>query len=54
MVKCQYNYKGKDAYAFVMSDWYIMDLYLCCCLSIVVVYVCSTCVACGKNIYETY
>lgn len=25
--KCRYNYKGKDTYAFVMSDRYIMALY---------------------------
>ena len=28
--KCRYNYKGKDTYAFVMSDRYIMDLYTYC------------------------
>ena len=28
--KCQYNYKGKDTYAFVMSDRYIMALYTYC------------------------
>ena len=28
--KCRYNYKGKDTYAFVMSDRYIMALYTYC------------------------
>ena len=28
--KCRYNYKGKDTYAFVMSDRYIMALYIYC------------------------
>lgn len=28
--KCRYNYKGKDTYAFVMSDRYIMALYSYC------------------------
>lgn len=28
--KCRYNYKGKDTYAFVMSDKYIMALYTYC------------------------
>ena len=28
--KCRYNYKGKDTYAFVMSDTYIMALYTYC------------------------
>jgi hypothetical protein len=28
--KCRYNYKGKDTYAFVMSDRYIMSLYTYC------------------------
>ena len=28
--KCRYNYKGKDTYAFVMSDGYIMALYTYC------------------------
>lgn len=28
--KCRYNYKGKDTYAFVMSDRYIMALYTDC------------------------
>ena len=27
---CRYNYKGKDTYAFVMSDRYIMALYTYC------------------------
>ena len=30
MEKCRYNYKGKDTYAFVMSDRYIMALYTYC------------------------
>lgn len=28
--KCRYNYKGKDTYAFAMSDRYIMALYTYC------------------------
>ncbi len=28
--KCRYNYRGKDTYAFVMSDRYIMALYTYC------------------------
>lgn len=28
--KCRYNYKGKDTYAFMMSDKYIMALYTYC------------------------
>lgn len=28
--KCRYNYKGKDTYAFVMSDRYILALYTYC------------------------
>ena len=28
--KCRYNYKGKDTYAFVLSDKYIMALYTHC------------------------
>ena len=28
--KCRYNYKGKDTYAFVMSDRYIIALYTYC------------------------
>ena len=28
--KCRYNYKGKDTYAFAMSDRYIMALYTHC------------------------
>ncbi len=28
--KCRYNYKGKDTYAFVMSDKYNMALYTYC------------------------
>lgn len=28
--KCRYNYKGKDTYAFVLSDKYIMALYTYC------------------------
>ena len=28
--KCRYNYKGKDTYAFVMSDRYIMALCTYC------------------------
>ena len=28
--KCRYNYKGKDTYAFVMFDRYIMALYTYC------------------------
>ena len=28
--KCRYNYKDKDTYAFVMSDRYIMALYIYC------------------------
>ena len=31
--KCRYNYKGKDTYAFVMSDRYIMALYTYCLLA---------------------
>lgn len=31
--KCRYNYKGKDTYAFVMSDKYIMALYTHCLLA---------------------
>ena len=28
--KCRYNYQGKDTYAFVLSDKYIMALYTYC------------------------
>ena len=28
--KCRYNYQGKDTYAFVLSDKYIMALYTHC------------------------
>lgn len=28
--KCRYNYKGRDTYAFVLSDKYIMGLYTYC------------------------
>lgn len=28
--KCRYNYEGKDTYAFMMSDKYIMGLYVQC------------------------
>lgn len=28
--KCRYNYQGKDTYAFVLSDKYIMGLYTYC------------------------
>lgn len=31
--KCRYNYKGKDTYAFVLSDKYIMALYTHCLLA---------------------
>ncbi|MBQ3601617.1 MAG: hypothetical protein II992_10530 [Lachnospiraceae bacterium] len=30
MEKCRYNYQGKDTYAFVLSDKYIMALYTHC------------------------
>ena len=28
--KCRYNYEGRDTYAFVLSDKYIMALYMLC------------------------
>ena len=31
--KCRYNYKGKDTYAFVLSDKYIIALYTHCLLA---------------------
>ena len=31
--KCRYNYKGKDTYAFVLSDKYIMASYTHCLLA---------------------
>ena len=33
LMKCRYNYKGKDTYAFVLSDKYIMALYTHCLLA---------------------
>ena len=30
LARCRYNYQGKDPYAFVMSDKYIMALFTHC------------------------